>query len=673
MRMRSPAVIERHCRCKQLTAYLTAIILLMGIAPLFAQNKEIDQRERTLVRPVAVVDTSKPGIITVLRSCTTRVRPKDPKRFAIRWSTRYGPATYEWSYWQGDVDWMRTIASMHVRVVSPDGRVRQFHLDPVESDDWQDQSRVFYVDPTLYLTLPEPGIKTGKSKVRWFDVADRSFSAPGIYRVSMKGKIVMLGRLPGEIGFSFESGEIAFEVTNDCPTFAETVESADAAMKGKHTSRIGDLIAEDDVGHRVVLYRVNDRRTSLIWKEVAIHVDSKGNVRKIREKEKFSCLARGTPVATATGSIPVEQIKVGMRIRAFDLDTRRQVTTRVLGIRRGSVPWAIRFARNVLLSPDHPVYAAGSWKLAARIQASDALLRLSGKSTPADVLRRVDGPFEVFDLTVAPPHNFFAGDILVHNKSMMYTPDTDLWYSFWPRPMRPSDPVQRLLVDAVVAAGGSCNLTDLEKTKVGVKVRFWWNGDLSIVPFLRRLKNLAAIEFSNAEDVSNSTLETVSKIRRINSLVLYSGGKFDATGLRHLQSLSNLRELSLRETPVTDAGLKEIGRIVTLQELSLAGTKITNKGLVYLSQLKDLRTLDLTGAPVTDDGLASIIKLTRLEELNLRNTNVGRMDRLVTLKRLRFLMVPHGVTGVETLRRALPDCEIIVQEKPPEGPMGAID
>ena len=44
----------------------------------------------------------------------------------------------------------------------------------------------------------------------------------------------------------------------------------------------------------------------------------------------------------------------------------------------------------------------------------------------------VDEPTAVYDLTVDEPHNFFAGQILVHNKSRAWSPTLDdPWYFFF--------------------------------------------------------------------------------------------------------------------------------------------------------------------------------------------------------------------------------------------------
>ena len=50
-------------------------------------------------------------------------------------------------------------------------------------------------------------------------------------------------------------------------------------------------------------------------------------------------------------------------------------------------------------------------------------------ATPLDIDYRV-----AFDVAVGGPHNFFAGGLLVHNKSIAWTPEAFVpWYALWNR------------------------------------------------------------------------------------------------------------------------------------------------------------------------------------------------------------------------------------------------
>jgi hypothetical protein len=66
--------------------------------------------------------------------------------------------------------------------------------------------------------------------------------------------------------------------------------------------------------------------------------------------------------------------------------------------------------------------------------------------------------------------------------------------------------------------------------------------------------------------------------------------------LKHLEGMSQLRELDLNDTKVTDAGLALIAQLPKLEELRLARTMITDDGFRrYLLNKPELMKLDLTG------------------------------------------------------------------------------
>ena len=95
----------------------------------------------------------------------------------------------------------------------------------------------------------------------------------------------------------------------------------------------------------------------------------------------------------------------------------------------------------------------------------------------------------------------------------------------------------------------------------------------------------------------------------------------------------------------TDADLECVARLPRLEWLSLVrSVDLTDAGLTHLSRLNELRTLIISDAEqLTQAGLRQLGKLTSLQHLRL---DLGR----------------HAVSreAIESLRRALPNCEIDV-------------
>ena len=74
----------------------------------------------------------------------------------------------------------------------------------------------------------------------------------------------------------------------------------------------------------------------------------------------------------------------------------------------------------------------------------------------------------------------------------------------------------------------------------------------------------------------------------------------------HLQGLSQLQELWLDNTKVTDAGLVHLQGLSQLQVLWLDDTKVTDAGLVHLQGLSQLQMLGLRNTKVTDQGVKKL-------------------------------------------------------------------
>lgn len=92
--------------------------------------------------------------------------------------------------------------------------------------------------------------------------------------------------------------------------------------------------------------------------------------------------------------------------------------------------------------------------------------------------------------------------------------------------------------------------------------------------------------------------------------------------LSDLADASDLRVLSLRGCPVTDAGLAHLPALPGLETLNLEKTRITDAGLEHLKKLTGLRQLFLDTTAVTDAGLEHLRGLSQLTELEVTKTGV---------------------------------------------------
>jgi hypothetical protein len=129
--------------------------------------------------------------------------------------------------------------------------------------------------------------------------------------------------------------------------------------------------------------------------------------------------------------------------------------------------------------------------------------------------------------------------------------------------------------------------------------------------------------------------------------------------LKHLVALPQLKKLHLGENDgVTDEALVYVGKLSGLTELILWDSPITDAGIKQLAPLKELTSLDLAFATkLTTACLADIIQLPKLELLVLSGTNVddvSSLSKLSALKELRLgKLMPKGLDSLKQARPAL--------------------
>jgi Leucine-rich repeat (LRR) protein len=102
--------------------------------------------------------------------------------------------------------------------------------------------------------------------------------------------------------------------------------------------------------------------------------------------------------------------------------------------------------------------------------------------------------------------------------------------------------------------------------------------------------------------------ELVRDLQHLQQLQALDFGytKVTDVGLKELNGFKQLKRLELTHTNVTDAGQKELKELKQLQGLFLGGTNVTGTGLEELKELKQLQTLNLGESNVTDVGLKEV-------------------------------------------------------------------
>jgi hypothetical protein len=136
----------------------------------------------------------------------------------------------------------------------------------------------------------------------------------------------------------------------------------------------------------------------------------------------------------------------------------------------------------------------------------------------------------------------------------------------------------------------------------------------------------------------------------------------DADLMPHLEHLTDLRDLSLRGTSITNEGLRCLKNHHDLRSLDLASTKINEGDLDHLTGLR-LQRLSLSRTRASDAGLKSLQSMKSLRSLDLTRTSVTdaglkHLEGLGTLNSLSLRRTRVTRQGAERLQEKLPNCTV---------------
>lgn len=137
------------------------------------------------------------------------------------------------------------------------------------------------------------------------------------------------------------------------------------------------------------------------------------------------CFVAGTPVGTEGGLKPIEQIRVGDKVWAWnestDQVTLRPVVNRFIH-KRGEI-FEIQAGRDVLkVTGEHPFFIAGKgWTATRDIKAGDFFVTQDDESLVIDRIDRQQGEFLVYNFEVSTDHNYYVGEeaVLTHNANAL--------------------------------------------------------------------------------------------------------------------------------------------------------------------------------------------------------------------------------------------------------------
>ena len=135
----------------------------------------------------------------------------------------------------------------------------------------------------------------------------------------------------------------------------------------------------------------------------------------------MACFASDTPVATDDGAVSIASLRPGDRVLAFDPNRGETTLTTVTRLvprgERAILTFILSNGAALRVTPEHPLFDSADrrFRRAETFVAGDRLRGIDGSDVA--VIERGDSGdrTQVFDLSVAGPHTYFAAGIVAHN------------------------------------------------------------------------------------------------------------------------------------------------------------------------------------------------------------------------------------------------------------------
>lgn len=156
-------------------------------------------------------------------------------------------------------------------------------------------------------------------------------------------------------------------------------------------------------------------------------------------------------------------------------------------------------------------------------------------------------------------------------------------------------------------------------------------------------------------NISNKILEDLSVCKNLMLVSLDGSSGFTAVGLAHLQRLPGLKELTLSKTNLNDDFCQVITPLKRLTHLNLKGNRdLSDKSIIPICKsLTELQNLHLANTGITDDAMLTIASLRHLKTLMLGHTAISDVGighlRSNSLERVSLIYTNVTVDGVSRL------------------------
>ncbi|MGK7873013.1 MAG: polymorphic toxin-type HINT domain-containing protein [Xenococcaceae cyanobacterium] len=141
--------------------------------------------------------------------------------------------------------------------------------------------------------------------------------------------------------------------------------------------------------------------------------------------DSCSSFAAGTQVATSKGLKPIEEVKVGDIVLAYDDEANEKgeyvVGKLLTGVAKSLVAITVE-GEEIETTPEHEFYASRGWTKAKDLEIGDSLVSLDGQAATISNFELIQTNTQVYNFEVEQAHTYYVSDqrILVHNPHCIF-------------------------------------------------------------------------------------------------------------------------------------------------------------------------------------------------------------------------------------------------------------
>lgn len=182
------------------------------------------------------------------------------------------------------------------------------------------------------------------------------------------------------------------------------------------------------------------------------------------------------------------------------------------------------------------------------------------------------------------------------------------------------------------------------------------------------LTNLRELDLSSTP-ITDDVFKSLAEMERLEVLKIEGNAQLKGNGLQaYSRTKPVLRELHAMRTPLHAGGLKHIKSIASLEFLDLSNTSLSDQPFADLKGASNIVHLKIGANQLTNAGMQTVLTLSKLKILDLEamqtisDQGLGILSKKSGLQTLNAKKTPFTRKGIEQFQKINKKCEVLVSE-----------